>query len=115
MKPVALFAGLSLVVIAITGLVITVAYGTPDATRAIWTSAAVAFAVQVLAFAIVKLSARTNVMAGWGVGAILRFLVLGVYALVVVKALGLPSGAALLSLAAFFFLSTLLEPLLLKS
>jgi hypothetical protein len=34
---------------------------------------------------------------------------------VIVKALGLPSGAALLSLVAFFFLSTLLEPLLLKS
>ena len=72
-------------------------------------------AVQVLSFAIVKLSAKTNVMAGWGVGAILRFVVLGVYALVVVKALGLHSGAALLSLVAFFFLSTLLEPLLLKS
>jgi hypothetical protein len=34
---------------------------------------------------------------------------------VIVKALGLPSGAALLRLVAFFFLSTLLEPLLLKS
>ena len=68
-----------------------------------------------LSFTIVKLSAKTNVMAGWGVGAILRFVVLGIYALVIVKALGLPSGAALLSLVAFFFLSTLLEPLLLKS
>jgi hypothetical protein len=114
-KPVALFAGLSLAVIGITGLVIAFAYGSPEASRAVWTSAAVAFAVQVIAFAIVKLSAKTNVMAGWGIGAVLRFLVLGVYALVFVKALGLPSGAALLSLAAFFFLSTLLEPLLLKS
>jgi hypothetical protein len=114
-KPVAMFAGLTLVVIVLTGFAITLAYGTPDASRAVWTSAAVAFGVQVLAFAIVKLSAKTNVMAGWGVGAILRFAVLAVYALVVVKALGLPSGAALLSLAAFFFLSTLLEPLLLKS
>jgi len=114
-RPVALFAALSLVVIAVTGLVIAFAYGSPDASRAIWTSAAVAFSVQVLAFAIVKLSAKENIMAGWGIGAILRFLVLGVYALVFVKALGLPSGAALLSLAAFFFLSTLLEPLLLKS
>ena len=115
MKPVALFAALSLAVIGITAFLITMAYGTPEASRAVWTSAAVAFAVQVLAFAIVKLSAKNNVMAGWGVGAILRFAVLSVYALVVVKALGLPSGAALLSLVAFFFLSTLLEPLLLKS
>jgi hypothetical protein len=115
MKPVALFAGLTLAVIALTGFLITMAYGTHDAARAVWTSAGVAFAVQVLAFTIAKLSARENVMAGWGVGAILRFVVLGVYALLVVKALALPSGAALLSLIAFFFLSTLLEPLLLKS
>ena len=77
--------------------------------------AALAFAVQVIAGAIVKLSAKTNVIAGWGVGAVIRFLVLAVYALVFVKALGLPSTAALVSLAAFFFVSTLLEPLLLKS
>jgi hypothetical protein len=115
MKPVALFAGLTLVVIALAGFAIAAAYGSPAESRAVWTSAAVAFAVQVMAFAIIKLSAKTNVMAGWGVGAILRFVVLGVYALVIVKALGLPSGAALLSLVAFFFLSTLLEPLLLKS
>jgi hypothetical protein len=49
------------------------------------------------------------------VGAVLRFLVLGVYALVFVETLALPSVAALVSLAAFFFLSTLIEPLLLKS
>jgi hypothetical protein len=114
-KSVAIFAGLTLAVIALTGLLISMAYGSSDATRAVWTSAGVAFAVQVLAFTIVKLSAKENVMAGWGVGAILRFVVLGVYALIVVKALALPSGAALLSLIAFFFLSTLLEPLLLKS
>ena len=114
-KPIGLFAGLSLVLIALAAWVMTLVYESPDATRAVWTSAAVAFSVQVIAFAVVKLSAKTNVMAGWGVGAILRFLVLGVYALVFVKALGLPSGAALLSLVAFFFLSTLIEPLLLKS
>jgi hypothetical protein len=45
---------------------------------------------------------------------VLRFLVLGVYALVVVKALGLPVEPALVSLAAFFFLSSLVEPLLLN-
>ena len=115
MKPVALFAALSLAVIAAAAWVMTFVFQAPGSGAAIWTSAVVAFAVQVIAFAIVKLSAKTNVMAGWGVGAIIRFLVLGVYALVFVKALGLPSAAALVSLAAFFFVSTLLEPLLLKS
>ena len=114
-KPIGLFAALSFVLIALAAWVMTFMYESPDAARAVWMSAAVAFSVQVIAFAIVKLSAKTNVMAGWGVGAILRFLVLGVYALVFVKALGLPSGAALISLVAFFFLSTLIEPLLLKS
>ena len=115
MRPVALFAAATLVLIALAGWAFTFVYESPDAARAVWTSAGVAFVVQVLSFAVLKLSAKTNVMAGWGVGAILRFVVLGVYALVIVKALGLPSGAALLSLVAFFFLSTLLEPLLLKS
>ena len=115
MKPVVLFAVSSLALIVAAAWVMTFIYESPDAVRAIWTSAAVAFTVQVIAFAIVKLSAKTNVIAGWGIGSIVRFLVLGVYALVFVKALGLPSGAALVSLATFFFLSTLIEPLLLKS
>ena len=115
MKSLALFVAASLVLIAAAAGVMMLIYRSPDAARAVWTSAAVAFSVQVIAFAIVKLSAKTNVMAGWGIGAILRFVVLGVYALVIVKALGLDSGAALISLVAFFFVSTLLEPLLLKS
>ena len=115
MKPVILFAALSLSVILLAAWVLTFVFRSPDAARAIWISATIAFSVQIIAGAIVKLSARTNVMAGWGVGAIIRFLVLGVYALVFVQALGLPSSAALISLAAFFFVSTLLEPLLLKS
>lgn len=114
-KPIGLFAIASLALIASAAWLMTLVYESPADQRAVWTSAAVAFGVQVIAFAIVRLSARTNVMAGWGVGAILRFLVLGLYALVFVKALGLPSGAALVSLVAFFFLSTLIEPLLLKS
>ena len=45
----------------------------------------------------------------------MRLMALAAYALVVTRALGLPSAAALVSLAAFFFLSTVVEPLLLKS
>jgi hypothetical protein len=50
-----------------------------------------------------------------GTGAILRLLTLVVYAILVAKVFMLPLVAALISLAAFFFLSTLLEPLLIKS
>jgi hypothetical protein len=38
-----------------------------------------------------------------------------IYALLAVKVLGLAPVAALLSIAVFFFLSTLLEPLFLRS
>ena len=46
---------------------------------------------------------------GTGLGALMRLLVLGVYAVVVVRALGLPSAPALVSLAAFFFLAKFTE------
>ena len=53
-----------------------------------------------------------NVMAGWGLGALLRFAALGIYAMVATKALGLDMNSALVSLACFLFLSMMIEPLL---
>jgi len=55
------------------------------------------------------------VVAGWGMGMLIRFIVLAIYAFLGARVLGLPIAAALVSLAAFFFVSTLLEPVLLKS
>jgi hypothetical protein len=83
--------------------------------HAITISAWVAFAVQILTFSICKLVAQTNVIAGWGMGALLRFATVAVWALLGVKALGLTPTAALLSLLIFFFVSTLIEPLFLNS
>jgi len=85
------------------------------AERALWTSAAVAVAVQGGAFAIARRMQPSNVMAGWGLGMLIRVLALGAYALVATRALGLAPGPALVSLAAFFFLTTLIEPIFLKS
>ena len=116
MKSLALFGGACVAIIALAAWTLTLVYQSPEADRAIWTSAGVAFVVQIVAFVIVMLSAKKkNVIAGWGATAVLRFLVLAVYALVFVESLGLPSAPALISLAAFFFASTLVEPLLLKS
>ena len=56
----------------------------------------------------------TNPFAGWGMAMLLRFATLAIYGFLVVERLGLPSTAALLSLATFFFVSTLVEPPLLK-
>lgn len=89
----------------------------PDAelARAVWTSAVIAFGVQLVAFAVAQPFVATNPIAGWGLGSLIRFAVLMVYAFVGVKALGLASGPALVSLAGFLFVTMLVEPLFLRS
>jgi hypothetical protein len=111
----ALFALAAASIIGILAWVFGLVFTGAREPRAIWISAALAFVVQLVSFAIVTAGRKKNVIAAWGVGTLLRFAVLTVYALVIVRAFALPSGAALVSLATFFFLSTLVEPLLLKS
>jgi len=114
-KSYGLFSIVGAVVIAMASGVLALVYRTPAERDAIAISAVVAFVVQLVAFGIVRLSAEKNLIAGWGLGAILRFLVFVVYALVIVKALGLPATAAMISMAVFLFASTLVEPLFLKT
>ena len=113
MKRVLAFAAVAAALTASTAAIMTILWSTPAEERAIWLSAAIAFVVQMLAFGVAMLMRRDQVLVGWGLGAIMRLVTLSVYALVFVKALGLPATAALVSLATFFFLSTLVEPLLL--
>ncbi len=114
-RAVVLFAGITAAVVLVGGWVMTRVYPGADARRAILTSAAVAIVVQLVAFVIARrAAARSNAIAGWGPGALLRMVILAVYALVVVQALGLAAMPALISLAVFFFVSTLVEPLLLN-
>jgi len=87
-----------------------------DVRRALGITATIAFFVQVVAFEVARAMARRkNVIAGWGIGVELRFVALAVFAFVAVPALSLPVGPALLSLAVFLFLTTLVEPLFLKT
>jgi len=84
--------------------------------RALGLSAVVAFIVQVASFLVVReMARRKNVMAGWGLGVLVRFLALAIFALLVVPRLGLPLGSSLIGLATFLFLTTLIEPLFLKT
>lgn len=115
MKRTAIFALVALAVIALVGWMLTYAFTTAADAHAIMVSAAVAFVGQLVAFAVARRWVATNVAAGWGLGMLLRFFVLAIYALVGVKVLGLPVTSALVSLACFFFVSTLAEPVLLKS
>lgn len=78
-------------------------------------SAIVAVVVQTITFIVARLVAREQVMAGWGLGVLLRFLAVAVWGFLGVKALGLMVGPALLSLALFFFVTTLVEPLFLQT
>ena len=88
-------------------------YSAPLERQAVLTSAIVAFVLQLVAFVIARrMSDRGNAIAGWGVGALICFTSLIAYGFVS-RALGLPSNAALLSLATFFFLTELIEPPLL--
>lgn len=81
---------------------------------AVHASAWLAFIVQMFTFVIARLVARQNVIAGWGLGVMLRFASVAFWALLGIKALGLVSGPALISLVVFYFGSTLVEPLFLN-
>jgi hypothetical protein len=77
-------------------------------------SAWLAFIVQTFTFLIARLVARQNVIAGWGLGVILRFASVAFWGFLGIKALGLLVGPALMSLVLFYFVSTLVEPLFLN-
>lgn len=110
----AIFLALCLTITVAAAGALHLAFRLPDERRALWIGAAIAVVVQAAAFAVARRLARTNVFAGWGLGTVLRFVAIALTALVVVPLLDLPLAAALLSLAIYLFLSTLVEPLFLK-
>ena len=86
----------------------------PASAGAVRASAWLAVVVQLFTFAIAMLVARTQVIAGWGLGVLLRFATVAFWGFVGAEALGLPSTPALMSLVVFFFVSTLVEPIFLN-
>jgi hypothetical protein len=110
----AVYAAVALATIAAGAWLFGLAFPAPAERRAVLVSAGVAFVVQLVTFALARRTAGTNPFAGYGLGLLLRFATLFVYAFVVVQRLEWPMAAALLSLATFFFVSTLVEPPLLK-
>jgi hypothetical protein len=109
-----LYALACVVAIGLAGGVFTAVYSSGPERSAVWISAVVALVVQVVAYAIARiLAAGGHGIAGWGLGAVICVISLVVFGLVS-RALGLPSNAALLSLATYFFLTELIEPPLLN-
>ena len=101
-------------VVLVLGWLLSRAFHGPGDAAAIRLSAVVVLVVQLATFAGIKMVPQKHLIAGWGAGALLRFLTLVIYAVLVAKVLSVPIAAALISMAVFFFLTTLVEPLLLK-
>ena len=110
-----LMYGLACVVaIGLAGGVFTAVFSTAPERQAVWVSAIVALLVQLVAFALARSMVEGgHGIAGWGLGAVICLVALVVYGFAS-RALGLPSNAALLSLATYFFLTELIEPPLLN-
>ena len=102
-------------VVAVVGALLSLAFRGPGDLLAISLSALLAIAVQLVAFPLSRAAGPNNIMARMGTGALLRLFTVVIYAILAAKVFELSLIAALVSLAAFFFLSTLIEPLLIKS
>lgn len=108
------FAGASLAVVLVTALLFSLVFRSPAEWRAIALAAGVAWVVQMVGFAFVRMAPPHRLITAWGGAAALRFVTLIGFAFLVVKRQGLPATAALISLATFLFLSTLIETRFLK-
>ena len=112
---VIVFAVVSGLVIGSAALALGLVFGGDAGRRAILMSAGIAWVVQVVAFGIAVRVRAAHVIAAWTLGMVLRLVVLVVYGLTGVRALSVVPDAALVSLAVFFFLSTLTESWFLRS
>src|SRR6476661_4432254 len=111
------FAGFSAVTIglvAAAAFALTFVFRGPEDSNAIWISAAVAVVSQIAAFPAVRKLTASNLMVGWGLGSVVRFGTLLAYALVGAFVLHLAMTPALVSLALFYFVSMVIEPLFLR-
>lgn len=114
MKRFAIFVAVSLAILVVVGWLFGLAFSSPADRRAVEISAGVSFVVQLFTFAVMLLVRGGNLFAAWGIGVLVRFVVVVAYAFLVLRGMGLPPESALLSLVTFFFLSTLVEPVLLR-
>lgn len=108
-----MYVGLCALIIA--GLAgVTAAFVAGPARLVVAASASLAFVVQMIAFMVVRVLPPRQVMLGWGLGAVLRLMSVVIYGLFVAKVWRAPVAPALLSYAAFLFVTTVVEPVFLK-
>jgi hypothetical protein len=77
-------------------------------------SAVTALAVQLGAFLVARAFRVRNMLLGWGLGSAMRLVALVIYAVLVARLWRATMAPALLSFAAFLFVTTVVEPVFLK-
>ena len=107
------FVALSLAAIVVIAGLLSLVFTGPGDRHAIVVSAVLAFVLQLLLFAVVRSAAPRKLMTMWGVGALVRVVTRGIYGLLMVRAFHLAPAAALVSIASFFFVTTIIESWLL--
>lgn len=95
--------------VALAGLLLRLVFRGPGVGTAIAASAGLALVVQLLMFVAARAAPPRQVFVVWVAGALVRLVALVAYALGAVRLLALPAAPALLSLATFFFVTTLAE------
>jgi hypothetical protein len=110
-----MYAGAALLV-TLAGTALALLIAGPEAAGAVRFAAALAYVVQLAAFAaLVAVRGRNDLfLLGWVSGLILRFLTVGVAAVWLSRDPVVPARPALMSLVAFLFVLLLLEPLFLR-
>ena len=112
------FAGVSAALILIATVVLRTFFRTHVERTSMLVSAGLAFAVQLGSYALLRRArggrgAPGELLIRWGIGAVLRLVVLVLYA-PLARVLFLSLDAALVSLVTFFFMTMMAEPLLLE-
>ena len=117
-RAISSFAGVSAALIIVATIILRTYYRTVEQHNAMLVSAGLAFAVQLGSYALLRPARGGGGAAGelllrWGVGAVLRFFVLVLFA-PLARIVNISIEAALVSLVTFFFLTMMAEPLLLE-
>ena len=112
------FAGVSAALIITATLILRMYFRSVEQHNAMLVSAGLAFAVQLGSYALLRPArpghgAPGELMLRWGIGAVMRFFVLVLYA-PIARIVNLSLEAALVSLVTFFFMTMMAEPLLLE-
>jgi hypothetical protein len=117
-RALGLFGVVSAALIIIATVILRTYFRTVDEHRSMLISAGLAFAVQLGTYALLRPGRSGHSVPGellirWGIGAVVRLLVLVLYA-PLARVMFLSLDAALVSLVTFFFLTMMAEPLLLE-